>query len=164
TEFLASRDTWFRPVQFANAPDGCLYVIDMYREVIEHPWSLPENIKKFLDLNSGNNRGRIYRVVPDGYKLPPRPHLDKASTKELVAMLEHPNGWHRETAARLLFERQDRAAIRLVNSLVGSSKSALGRVHAVYAMEGLGVFYEAHMLNRMDDPDAMVRQHAVRLA
>ena len=58
-EFLASTDNWFRPVQFANAPDGALYVLDMYREIVEHPWSLPESIKKFLDLNSGSDRGRI---------------------------------------------------------------------------------------------------------
>ena len=49
-EFLASTDNWFRPVQFANGPDGCLYIADMYREVIEHPWSLPANLKKHLDL------------------------------------------------------------------------------------------------------------------
>ncbi len=59
-ESLASTDNWFRPVQLANGPDGALYVADMYREVIEHPWSLPESIKKHLDLNSGNDRGRIY--------------------------------------------------------------------------------------------------------
>ncbi len=66
-EFCASTDTWFRPVDFANAPDGCLYIADMYREVIEHPWSIPPSIKKYLDLNSGNDRGRIYRLAPDGY-------------------------------------------------------------------------------------------------
>src|SRR5437660_2553853 len=98
SEFMASTDTWFRPVQFANAPDGTLYVIDMHREVIEHPWSLPDNLKKFLDLNSGNNCGRIFRIVPDGFKQPKRIHLNKASLAELVATLEHPNAWHREPA------------------------------------------------------------------
>ena len=58
------------PCNFANAPDGCLYVIDMYRETIEHPWSLPERIKKYLDLNNGNDRGRIYRIVPQGFEHP----------------------------------------------------------------------------------------------
>jgi putative membrane-bound dehydrogenase-like protein len=52
-EFLTSTDLWFRPVQLANAPDGCLYCCDMYREIIEHPWSIPENMKKLLDLNAG---------------------------------------------------------------------------------------------------------------
>ncbi len=58
-----------RVVNFANAPDGCLHVIDMYREVIEHPWSIPDEIKKHLDLNNGNDRGRIYRIVPDKRRL-----------------------------------------------------------------------------------------------
>src|SRR5213596_1905623 len=129
-EFLASRDNWFRPVQMANAPDGTLYVADMYREVIEHPWSLPQSIKKFLDLNSGNDRGRIYRIVPEGYKQPKLPRLGKASTKELVATLEHANGWHRDTAARLLYERQDKTAVPALKRLCSSSKSPLGRMHS----------------------------------
>src|SRR3984957_6827961 len=116
-EFLASTDTWFRPVQFANAPDGTLYLIDMYREIIEHPWSLPDNIKKFLDLNSGNDRGRIYRIVPDGFKPKPFRRLDKMTTKELVATLASPEGWHRDTASRLLYERQDKSAILALRKL-----------------------------------------------
>ncbi len=105
SEFLASRDNWFRPVGFANAPDGCLWIADMAREVIEHPWSLPEPLKSKLDLNSGNDRGRIWRIVPDGARLRPAPKLGSSSNAELIAMLEHPNGWHRDTAARLLHER-----------------------------------------------------------
>ena len=114
-EFCASRDIWFRPVNFANAPDGTLYVCDMYREVIEHPWSIPEEIKKHLDLNSGNDRGRIYRIAPTdpAWKRRGAVALGKAGTAELVATLEHPNGWHRDTASRLLYERQDKSAVSL---------------------------------------------------
>jgi hypothetical protein len=110
-DLLNAEDNWFRPVDFANAPDGTLYIADMYRETIEHPWSIPPNIKQFLDLNSGNDRGRVYRIVPDGFRRPEPPRLDQAETSELVATLEHANGWHRETAQRLLFERQDKAAV-----------------------------------------------------
>jgi putative membrane-bound dehydrogenase-like protein len=105
SEFIASRDLWFRPVAFANAPDGALYFADMYREVIEHPWSIPENMKKLIDLNSGNDRGRIYRVVATNFTQLKLPKLSRASEVELVNLLSHPNGWHRDTAARLLFER-----------------------------------------------------------
>src|SRR5207302_5593032 len=136
-EFLASTDLWFRPVQMANAPDGALYVADMYREVIEHPWSLPDSIKKLLDLNAGNDRGRIYRIVPDGFKQPKLPRLGAASTRELVATLEHPNGWHRDTAARLLYQRQDKSAVSLLIALLEKSKSPLARLHALYALAGL---------------------------
>jgi putative heme-binding domain-containing protein len=163
-EFLASRDNWFRPVQMANAPDGTLYVADMYREVIEHPWSLPESIKRHLNLNSGNDRGRIYRIVPETFKQPKLPHLSSATTKELVALLEHPNGWHRDTAARLLCERRDKSAARLLDQLVKDSKSQLARMHALYALDGLGASTPARLLKTLGDESAVVREHAVRLA
>ena len=163
-EFLASRDLWFRPVQLANAPDGTLYIADMYREVIEHPWSLPESIKKLLDLNSGNDRGRIYRVVPDGYKQPKPPQLGKASIKQLVETLENPNGWHRDTAARLLYERQDKTAIPLLIALVEKSKSPLGRTHALHTLDGLGGLNQGVVLTALNDSDATVREHAVLLS
>ncbi len=163
-EFLTSTDLWFRPVQMANAPDGCLYVCDMYREVIEHPWSLPETIKKLLDLNSGNDRGRIYRIAPDGFKARPRPKLGKASTKDLVAMLENKNAWHRETAARLLFERRDQSAVRGLVKLQQSSKSPLARLHALYVLSGFGALKEANILTALNDTDAAVREHAIELS
>ncbi len=163
-EFLASRDTWFRPVQFANAPDGTFYVIDMYRETIEHPWSLPEQIKKHLDLNSGNDRGRIYRVVPENFKQPKSPRLEKASTKELIATLEHPNGWHRDTAARLLFQRQDKSSISPLKKFARNSKSPLGRMHALHALQGLGALSEEDLLVAFKDSDATVREHAIKLS
>lgn len=105
TEFLRSRDNWFRPTNFATGPDGCLYITDMYREVIEHPWSIPETIKKHLDLNSGNDRGRIYRVAPKGFHAPAVPDLGALSDAELATLAGHPNDWHRTTARRLLYER-----------------------------------------------------------
>jgi len=164
SEFLASTDNWFRPVQFGNAPDGTLYVIDMYREIVEHPWSLPESIKKFLDLNSGSDRGRIYRIVPDRFKQPKLPRLDLASTEELVAMLEHSNGWHRDTAARLLYQRQDKSAIPALTKLAQASQSPLGRLHALYALDGLGQLREEQVLGALADADAHVREHGVRFA
>jgi len=163
-EFLASTDIWFRPVQMANAPDGTLYIADMYREVIEHPWSLPESMKKLLDLNAGNDRGRIYRVVPDGYQQPKPSRLGKASTKELVATLAHPNGWHRDTAARLLYERQDKSAAPMLVRFIHDSKSSLGRMHALHALDGQGALTEMIVLTALSDPDAVVREHAVKLS
>jgi putative membrane-bound dehydrogenase-like protein len=136
-EFLASRDTWFRPVQFANAPDGCLYVIDMYREVIEHPWSIPPNLKKLIDLDSGRERGRIWRIAPENFKRRPNPKLSKASGEELVKTLDHPNGWHRDTASRLLFERNDRSLVPRIAEILKSPRPA-SRVHALATLSALG--------------------------
>jgi putative membrane-bound dehydrogenase-like protein len=168
-EFLASTDTWFRPVQFANGPDGCLYVIDMHRETIEHPWSLPDSLKKHLDLNSGNDRGRIFRIVPDGFKRRPTPKLSNASTEELVKLLSHPNGWHRDTAARLLYERQDKTAVPMLEKLLqgnrdGSREASLGRLHAIYVLDGLGALTVEHVLTALSDASEHVRRHAVRLS
>ncbi len=112
TEFLRSTDNWFRPVSSSNAPDGCLYLCDMHRETIEHPWSIPEGIKRFVDLDSGNNRGRIYRIQPAGHKLRKVPQLSKASDAELEKLLTHPNDWHQTTARRLLYERGKAAAVK----------------------------------------------------
>src|SRR5262249_44691969 len=112
-EFLASTDVWFRPCNFTVAPDGNLYVADIYREFIETPVSIPEELKKKMDFWSGVNTGRIYRIVPEH---PERMrdlkvNLAKASTAELVDLLASTSGWHRQTAHRLLIERQDRAVI-----------------------------------------------------
>jgi putative membrane-bound dehydrogenase-like protein len=163
-EFFASRDTWFRPVNFANAPDGCLYVVDMYREVIEHPWSIPEGIKQHIDLNSGNNRGRIYRIAPEqGFTRRAKVDLGKATTAELVATLEHPNGWHRDSAARLLFERQDKSAVELLMHLAENGKAAWARLHALSVLDGLRPFDGKILQVAMRDPAAAVRQRALLL-
>src|SRR5262249_43303991 len=127
-EFLASKDIWFRSVQCANASDGTLYIVDMYRQTIEAPVAIPEEILQHLDLYAGRDMGRIYLVVPDGFKQPPFPRLSRASLQELVATLEHANGWHRDTAARLLYERNDRAAVPALTTLLAQSPSAQGRL------------------------------------
>jgi putative membrane-bound dehydrogenase-like protein len=164
SEFITSDDIWFRPVQFLNAPDGGLYVLDMYREVIEHPASLPPIIKKHLDLTSGRDRGRIYRIVRTGFSQPKMPKLGMATTAELVALLEHENGWHRDTAARLLYERQNKAAIPLLETLAAKSKSPLGRMHALYALSGSTDQLHGAVAAALADTDPRVRAHAVRLS
>ena len=163
-EFLASTDNWFRPVQFANAPDGCLYLCDMYREVIEHPWSLPESLKKHLDLNSGSDRGRLYRVVKEKHQQRPPPRLRAADSATLVNLLEHPNGWHRDTAARLLYERRDASATPALIALLKESSSPLGRLHALCALRGQDALTPALLAAALKDRDAAVRQKALRFA
>jgi putative membrane-bound dehydrogenase-like protein len=164
SEFISSSDIWFRPVQFANAPDGSLYILDMYREVIEHPASLPPIIKQHLDLTSGRDRGRIYRVVPEKFSQPPLPKLAAATAPVLVALLQHPNAWHRETAARLIYERQDQAAIAPLVKLASESELPLARLHAMYALDGLGALSAEVLVLRLADKHPRVREHAARLA
>jgi len=180
-EFAASKDTWVRVVNFANAPDGCLHICDMYREVIEHPWSIPDEIKKHIDLNNGNDRGRIYRIVPDGWQRAKGEersgNIANASTEELVKLLDHPNGWHRDTAQRLLFERQDKAAVPMLEKVLstggipapkeGTEMSpipALAKLHALGALEGLGALHEPVVARAMLDHDPHVQGAGIKLS
>src|SRR5262249_30906987 len=143
---------------------GALYVLDMYRELIEAAEFMPPGIVKHMDVNAGFDKGRIYRVVPDGSRRPRPPRLGKASTGELVKLLAHANGWHRDTASRLLYQRQDRAAVPPLQALAEAAESPLGRMHALYALDGLKALDAATVLRRLRDPDARVREHALRLA
>lgn len=130
TEFLRSRDNWFRPTSFATGPDGCLYLTDMYREVIEHPWSIPEPIKKRLDLNSGFERGRIYRVEPTNGEVLDPVDLGTFTTAQLRSLASHPNDWHQTTARRLLFERgtpqEKKPPVRPFPALLSSASALHG--------------------------------------
>jgi putative membrane-bound dehydrogenase-like protein len=179
-EFAASKDTWVRVVNFANAPDGCLHICDMYREVIEHPWSIPDEIKKHIDLNSGNDRGRIYRIVPDALdaayqsegsdrsdssdkKLRRAVKLHAATTEELVKLLSHPNGWHRDTAQRLLFERQDKAAVPMLEKVL-SGENALAKLHALGVLDGFGEIKSETLQLTLKDPTEHVRERTIKLA
>jgi putative membrane-bound dehydrogenase-like protein len=163
TEFLASTDNWFRPVQFANGPDGALYVADMYRETIEHPWSIPESIKRHLDLNSGNDRGRVYRIVPAGFKQPTALRIAQQSPQEWVGTLEHPNGWHRDTASRLIFQRKDNSLVPALLRVATSSPTPLGRIHALWALDGLRGVNEKALTLALADTSPTVREQGLRL-
>lgn len=154
-EFLTSTDNWFRPVACANGPDGCLYVIDMYREVIEHPDSFPPVIKKRLDLNSGNDRGRIWRIRPEAVPGRPRSLPGGCTTEELARMTAHPNGWHRETARRLLIERRDPAAVPVLREILTAD--------ALSALAGLNAFTASDAGRALASTDAAVIIRALRL-
>lgn len=167
-DFMASTDNWFRAVNFVNAPDGTLHVLDMYRQTVEHPWSMPDDLKKRLDLTAGRDRGRIYRLIPPQYATgfipPPQPRLGSATTPELVAELENPNGWWRDTAHRLLYERQDVAAVPLLKDLLRQSPSTLARLHALWSLEGLNALAADDVAQGLKDTEPRLQAHAVRLS
>lgn len=165
-EFLASKDIWFRPVQFTHAPDGTLYVLDMYRHLIEGAAFLPPEFFKHLSVMDGHDRGRIYRIAPQGFVTPKRvaSRMADSSTADLVALLDHPNGWHRDTASRLLYQRQDRSAVTALRSLVADGKLPEGRMTAMHSLVGLGRLREDTLLGALADPSPHVRAQAVRVA
>ncbi len=166
-EFLASRDEWFRPVNMALGPDGALYVVDMYRAVVEHPQWVPDELKDRPDNYSGNDRGRIYRIVPVDHVVGDRngvsPGLGKLGIGELVEQLRSENGWRRDTAARLIYQRQDKAAVVPLEKLVADVRSAVGRIHAMWALEGLGALTVAVIALALSADDDRVVIHALRL-
>ncbi|MBL8215546.1 MAG: HEAT repeat domain-containing protein [Bryobacterales bacterium] len=165
-EFIASTDVWFRPCNFANAPDGNLYVMDIYRQVIETPESIPEEIRKKLDFYNGDKMGRIFRIVPNNPRRKGnlKPGLGKLNSTELVAHLANPNGWHRTTAHRLLLERQDKAAVPALQAMANNAQSPEGRVRALYLLQSLGGLDTPRVITAMKDSDARIRKHALRLA
>jgi putative membrane-bound dehydrogenase-like protein len=163
-EFLASTDNWFRPVNFANTPSGTLLVLDMYRETIEHPESIPEPIKKHLDLTSGKDRGRLYEIVPEEFSRRRKPHLSTATTAELVGALADPDAWWRETAQRLLIERRDAQAPPLLAHLVQLRPSALAWAHALWTLSALGHLDSKTLLPAFQDSEPGVREQAARLS
>ncbi len=163
-EFLASSDPWSRPVFVANGPGGALYVVDMYRQHIEHPqWVAPELIKIF-DLQAGQDRGRIYRIVPKGmgYRRPLR--LGRASTVELVRNLTAPDGWRRDTVHRLLVSRKPSDAVAPLRSLALTGSLAQARVHALWVLEALGALDEPLLERLLVQAPSRVKTHAVRLS
>lgn len=163
-EFLASRDIWFRPVQFASAPDGTLYVLDIYRGLIEGAAFLPPEFLEFVDPISGNDRGRVYRIQPRGFAVTSLPKLGDLATAELVSLLDHRNGWHRDTASRLIYRRQDAAAISPLLELVTAGQLPEARMSALYSLAGLGVLHESVIAQALRDRSSMVRVHALRLS
>jgi putative membrane-bound dehydrogenase-like protein len=163
-EFLASRDTWFRPVFAANGPDGALYIVDMYRKDIDHPAYVPEPSRPLFAFTAGKAHGRIYRIAaverpPGGTTV----NVGDASIEALVATLERPNAWWRETAQRLLVERGARRAAARLRTL-SEKGSELGRLHALWTMDALGVLEDGDVIRALRDPIAGVRENAVRLA
>jgi putative membrane-bound dehydrogenase-like protein len=169
-EFLCSADEWFRPVNMELGPDGALYVVDMYRCVIEHPDFVPDELKRRPDLRLGDDRGRIWRIVPNVGRSGHRPEglvaerpaprtkpaLSKASIDELVSLLSHPNAWQRETAQRLLLCSEDQTIASRLKDFLASSTSQSGRAHALWTLVGLreverGAFVKAATLDRNGD-------------
>ncbi len=166
-DFLTSTDERFRPVSIYNGPDGCLYVVDLYHGILQHKTYLSAYLadqvtKRDLEKNGGH-RGRIWRIVPDGAKPGPMPKLAKAPAAELVAGLSNPLGWWRDTCQRLSVERQDLAAVPMLEKVVESASSTpLAKVHALWALQGLDKLDDDKVADAAKDADARVRLAALR--
>ncbi|MBI3852055.1 MAG: CehA/McbA family metallohydrolase [Verrucomicrobia bacterium] len=162
-EFVRSSDIWFRPVNLINAPDGTLYCLDMSREVLESI-HIPLDVAKHLDLTSGRNYGRIYRIAPNGFHSPAPPRLSQAKGEQLVVALESPHGWWRDTAHRLIYERQDKSIVPALKRMAAKSQRPESRLAALWSLEGLNSLQGTVVLDALNDRHPGVRENAVRLA
>lgn len=165
-EFMASTDPWFRPTSFTTGLDGNLYVIDMYRQHIEGPSFIPDELKVDMDYNAGNKYGRIYRIVPGNaskYKKV-SPDLRNTRSIDLVPLLSQQNQWWRLTAQRLLLERQDKSVIPEVKRLFNQSEYPRFRLHALYVLEGLNALDAEIVKKGMNDFSPGVRENAAILS
>jgi putative membrane-bound dehydrogenase-like protein len=164
SEFLTSRDNWFRPTTIKTGPDGALWIADMYRHVIEHPQWIPMDWQKRLDLRAGQDKGRIYRIYPEGKTPRPTPRLDKLDTSGLVAALDSPSGWQRDLAHMMLLWKNDSAAQTPLETLAIESKNPLARLHALCTLDGLNAVPPRLLWATLRDPHPGVRRHAARIA
>jgi glucose/arabinose dehydrogenase/mono/diheme cytochrome c family protein len=168
SEFLTSTDERFRPVNLFNGPDGALYVVDMYRGVIQHRIYVTSFLRKQIEergLDKGIGLGRIWRIVPDDapqakFEL----GLARASTAELIEKLGDPNGWTRDTAQRLLVEKNDPRGVAALKTFAFSASNAIARMHALWTLDGLQQIDRATALAALKDADPRVCVAALRIA
>jgi putative membrane-bound dehydrogenase-like protein len=164
-EFLTSTDRWFRPVSLAVGPEGALYVVDMYREIIEDYSAIPRYLQQeYVDsLVAGRDRGRVWRIVAGN--APPRQRTPAAAgPKELVAELGSGNPWRRLTARRLLLERGDRSVVSALRGLCRKRPTPQARLHALYTLDGLGALPPGLIELALGDAHYGVRWNALKLA
>ncbi|TDU68188.1 putative membrane-bound dehydrogenase-like protein [Prosthecobacter fusiformis] len=166
-EFLTSTDERFRPVQATNAPDGSVYIVDMYRGIIQHSSFLTHYLLANIDarkLAQPYDMGRIWRIVPDNDS-PVKATKVPAETEDRIAMLSHANGWVRDTAQRLLVESADaKAAPALIELLQSASAKPLARLHALWTLDGLGALTPDVLRGLLKETDVSLKAAAVRLA
>jgi putative membrane-bound dehydrogenase-like protein len=166
-EFLTSTDAWCRPVNFYVGPDGALYIIDYYRQIIEHPEWMSEEVAASGKLYEGSDKGRIYRVTPTGtspLNWCGQIKLGEASSAELVKQLASHNIWWRRTAQRLLMDRRDASAATLLKQLMDTTMFAPAVVHALWAMDGLGATDVVYLQKALKHSVAGVRENAIHIA
>ena len=166
-EFLASTDSWFRPVNFSVGPDGALYVVDYYRQIIEHPEWMDDELAAHGDLTRGIDRGRIYRIVPDT-EAPMNWHdqldLGHLGTSELIEYFDAPNRWWRMQAQRLIVTRQDQSVADELTELASSATRAETRLHALWTLNGLNRLSANTIISALGDTDPRIRENTLILA
>lgn len=164
-EFFASADNWSRPVQIRTGPDGALYIVDMYRAVIEHTRWIPADRLAKIDPRAGEGMGRIYRLVPETAKLRKVQDLTQLDAAALVAALDTPNGTTRDLVHQVLLQNHKKNASlsEPLAKLAASSQWPAVKVQALAILDGLEMLSAKELLTALADSDGRVRRHALRL-
>jgi mono/diheme cytochrome c family protein/glucose/arabinose dehydrogenase len=166
-EFLASTDERFRPVYLSDAPDGTLYIADMYRGILQHRVSLTIYLRDYIlqrKLEEPTGLGRIYRVVHETTRRDNTTSLAAASPAQLVGALSHPNGWWRDTAQRLLVERGGKSVVPALVKLAEGAKDWRTRLHALWTLDGIDSIERSTVSKALEDASRDVRAAAIRVA
>lgn len=164
SEFLTSTDRWFRPVQARTGPDGGLWVVDMYRYVIEHPKWIPDATLDKLDVFAGQGKGRIYRVVPADHAPKSAPKLSELNNRKLARQIDTGNGSIRDLVHQMLLWRDAADSGEELLRIAHGSQNPAVRIQALAALDGLGQLSEEAILVALGDPDPDVRRQAVRMS
>lgn len=170
SEFLRSTDPLFRPVDMVTAPDGTLYVADMYHGIIqEGQWAqkgtyLRTKIEQY-QLDKVIGLGRIWRITHEGNERDKtQPRMFDESPADLVRHLEHPNGWWRDKAQQLIVLSQDRSVVPKLEKMVRENKNLLARFHALWSLEGLGALDKVLVGQLLKDQNPRMRIQAIRVS
>ncbi|HEX6397967.1 MAG TPA: c-type cytochrome, partial [Steroidobacteraceae bacterium] len=169
-EFIRSTDPLFRPVNMTTAPDGTLYIVDMYRGIIQQgEWTKKGSyLRKQIDalkMEMQTGRGRIYRLSYQGFERGPQPHMLDETPAQWVQHLSNPNGWWRDTAQKLLVLRRDRSVVPALEKLAGSEAAdPRPRLHALWTLDGIDALEDALILRALMSSDPQVRIAGLRLA
>lgn len=167
SDWIRSSDPWFRPVRVENGPDGAIWVVDMYRQVIEHPEWIPDQWQHRLDLRAGENQGRIYRFTRKGYRSPPVENLLKLSDSQLLDHLASPNASLSDLAQQTLIwrhdeKRLDSATYQSLRSLIRSSSLARHRLRALATLNAMEQCEENDWQAALKDADPRLVRVAMR--
>lgn len=160
-EFFASGDMWCRPTSVHTGPDGALYVVDMYRQVIEHPQWIPADWQKELDLRAGHDKGRIYRIAPAGLARRPVPNLAKMDVRQLVKALDSSNGWQRDIAQQLILWNHKQEAREPLKKMLRECERPVARMQALCTLASVGIDAEDIIRGLADAHPGVRRQAAV---
>ncbi|WP_162339702.1 PVC-type heme-binding CxxCH protein [Cyclobacterium salsum] len=167
SEFLRSRDAWFRPVNMYLGPDGALYLLDYHRKIIEHPEWMADEVTQSGALYEGTDKGRIYRISPKGSEKAAWSQsidLEQLTDQALIEKLSHPNHWWRTNAQRILVERNPNPLPVELVELARNASQPLGRLHALWTLHGVGNLQAELVKEALQDPEAGVRKNALKLA